>query len=89
MSYVKPEDVKAPKGWLADPKILHNAGEWSLAEFTWDSNEEEKSLGLRWNGSNDESSHISSFPQSSGHPVWFVVPEALENALRLHLGLKR
>lgn len=78
MAYIKPESVLSPKAAVANLNILHNDdGGWSAAELDWKG---EHALGLRWNGSDEESGCGS--PQSRGNPTWFIVPDELVDAIK-------
>ena len=89
MSYIKPQDVTAPKGHVKDLQILFDGGEgdWALAKMTW--NDEPDVLAIRWNGEGDKPSGI---PISSAQPVWFILPpsiqELLKKALNFASGIK-
>ena len=90
MSYVRPEDVRSPKGdWLLK-RILHDGGEsqpnqtdasnWSAAEGQWKGDDGwYDCLTLRWNGGHG--GEIGN-PQSRGYATWFIVPPKLEKAIR-------
>lgn len=56
---------------------------WSVAELEW---HEEPTMACRWNGSttNDDVSEIGN-PQSRGNPTWFIIPKALQEAIREQL----
>lgn len=82
MSYIKPKNVESPKSHWLLKKILYDGGEfkWSAAEGQWkgDSGWEDR-LALRWNGGRGGE---KGNPQSRGYPTWFIVPRALEEAIR-------
>ena len=77
-SYVRPEDVHAPKRHWKLFHVLFDGGEeradrpglnHSLAIGRWDN---KPVLAMRWNGG--EGNPIGN-PQSRGLPTWFVVPD--------------
>lgn len=78
MSYVEPATVWAPKVSIRSVQVLHNtgAGGWSVARVNW---EEEERIGIRWNGSNEDSGIGN--PQSRGNATWFILPRELENVV--------
>jgi len=67
MPYVDPQTVLSPQGNVRDLKVVYDSdpanGGWSVATMNWKSNP--KAVGLRWNGSPEESSKGN--PQSHGH----------------------
>jgi hypothetical protein len=77
MAYIKPETVLSPKGSVANLKVLHNNGSWSVAELNWNG---QSALGVRWNGSDNESGVGT--PQSRGLPMWFIVPQELASVIK-------
>ena len=79
MSYIDPETVHAPKSHWKLHEILFNTGNggWSVASGEWDG---EESLAIRWNGREGDDGVGS--PQSRGYATWFLIPSALESALR-------
>ena len=77
MAYIKPETVVSPKAAVANLNVLHNNGGWAVAELDWNG---ESALGLRWNGSDQESG--CGTPQSRGIPTWFIVPNELVDAIK-------
>ena len=84
MPYIPPENVTAPAAhWQHHdpPKILYNngAGGWSVAEGFWDG---ERSLGIRWNGSDDAPGRGYPTVGPGNHAAWFIVPRELEGAVR-------
>jgi hypothetical protein len=80
MAYIKPESVLSPKAAVSKLNVLHNNGDWSVAELEWNG---KSALGLRWNGSDQESG--CGTPQSRGLPTWFIVPDELANAIKEEL----
>lgn len=86
MGFIKPEKVVSPqKTWHLD-FVLYDEGEggFSVSCGRWDN---EKVVGLRWNGSNTSGSSLGN-PQSSGYPTWFIVPKVLGIAIVKELLLK-
>jgi len=92
MGYQNPKHVKSPKDAVTHLRILYDGGEeigatasdwegWSVAELEW---YEEPVLACRWNGSTNTARGVSEIgnPQSRGHPTWFILPRALEGAVR-------
>ncbi len=84
MSYVKPQDVVSPQERWKLSRVLYDGGEgeWSAATGSWKNDEtgEGKVLAIRWNG---EGENAIGHPQSSGHAVWFIVPDKLACVLRV------
>ncbi len=76
-SYIKPDDVRAPKRHWSLVNVLFDGGEAtdtnaspsSLAIGLWDN---EPVLAMRWNGNKE---NRLGNPQSRGLPTWFIVPE--------------
>ena len=62
-----------PAKW-SDISVLFDNGEYSVISGIYEQRER-RLLGERWNG-NDTSPR--GFPNTSGHPVWHVVPDFLE-----------
>jgi len=67
-----------PQGWkdvidLFDDKDF--SAVWGKFE-----NASSRCLGIRWNGNPDITAHVG-FPNSNGHPLWFVVPEYLRKMI--------
>lgn len=93
MGYQDPNQVKSPKADVSHLRVLYDGGEqtadhgewegWSIAELDW---QEKPALACRWNGSTD-SAEISQVgdPQSRRHPIWFILPKPLEEAIRKRL----
>lgn len=71
---MRPQDVRSPQDTLSDLKVVYDAGDWSVAEFTWKHDDgARRRVGIRWNGNENELGN----PQSSGHATWFLLPENL------------
>jgi hypothetical protein len=76
-TYVRPEDVHAPKRHWSLVHVLFDGGEAradnptpeSLAIGRWDNS---PALAMRWNGNAE---NPLGNPQSRGLPTWFIVPE--------------
>jgi hypothetical protein len=70
---VRPEKVTAPRGSWHLIDVLWSGPEtgtnWSMAMGRWDGR---PVLAQRWDGDNDEAKGM---PISTGHAVWFVVPD--------------
>ena len=82
--YVKPQHVLSPKNAWRLRSVLYDGGfgEWSAAEGQWDPEGQWDNcdvLAIRWNG-NDRTP--IGLPQSRGLPVWFIVPDAIEEKVR-------
>ena len=72
-----PHKVVSPRARLDEPKVIHNAGSWSLAVGIWDKSS--RALLIRWNGDDDRP---LGHPVSFGRwPTWFVLPEELQEAV--------
>lgn len=78
MAYIKPETVLSPKASVGELKILHNQsdGGWSVSSLLWRGNPR---LAIRWNGSDKEEG--CGMPNAYGRPTWFIIPEALADAI--------
>jgi len=93
MGYQNPGQVKSPKGAVSHLRVLYDGGEqsaaardwegWSVAELEW---YEQPVLACRWNGSssNGDVSDVGN-PQSRGNPTWFILPKALQDAIKEQL----
>ncbi len=81
MPYVDPQTVLSPQGKVRDLKVVYDShpanDSWSVATMNWDTNP--NAVGLRWNGSPEESSKGN--PQSHGHATWFIVPDKIAPAV--------
>jgi hypothetical protein len=71
MNYIPPEDANSPKEHLFLIKVLVHGSEDTLA-LALIKYDDTFTLGLRWNGDKDRP---AGYPQSYGHPSWFVVEE--------------
>lgn len=86
MNYTKPENVTSPKDYVDNVRVLFDGGENSIsvAKLKWKGNEQ---IAMRWNISMREKldegkrkgKQCLGMPVSTGHPVWFIVPEGLFN----------
>lgn len=85
--YRAPNTVTAPRDFIRSVNVLFDggAGGISIAELDWNGN---KVLGIRYNiaarewtdPEKEAGNKISvGMPFSSAHPVWFVLPEALQD----------
>lgn len=77
MTYILPDDVKAPDGVLKNLEVLYHGkeGDYALARGEWNG----KSCRLiRWNG---KASTPVGYPQSNHQPTWFVLPDELSDAV--------
>ena len=85
MSYIKPEDVVSPRAHWKLTAVIHDTKQdgFSVAEGYWDGR---KCLGVRWNG-ND--SGDKGMPQSRGFPTFFIIPWALEGAIRKEIEFQK
>lgn len=79
MGYKKPEDVVSPRDRWTYERTLVNTGQggFSVVEGQWDNSLQ---VGVRWNG--DDLSGSSGSPQSTGKPIWFILPTELQSAVR-------
>ena len=80
-NYKYPEEVDTPRGRWNLRQVLYDGGAdgWSVAEGTYDG---ETRLAIRWNGNLSRTKERYGFPVVRGKPVWFMVPDELENAIR-------
>ncbi len=78
MTYIKPELVLAPRGRIKNIKVLYDGGKdsWALAEVDWDG---ASATAIRWNGNPE---NPSGTPQSRGLPIWFILPEGVDEAAK-------
>ncbi len=80
MPYIPPEEVGpfGPQNVWELSEVLYPGEQdgWSAAEGTYNG---QPRLGIRWNGNEDR----HGFPTSFGSPVWFLIPEELEDAVRM------
>lgn len=84
MPYVRPEEVRSPKGRVGEIlEVIHDPGEdrMSVARIVWD---DEEVIATRWNGN---AKQPLGNPVSRGHATWFVVDgyaaTSIEQAARL------
>ena len=83
MTYIKPQEVRSPKNRWRLIRVLHDGGigEWSAAEGQWAKGGQwHDVLAIRWNGGSSDRGIGS--PQSRGLPIWFIVPDEMEAAMR-------
>ena len=78
VTYIIPELVISPKGRVKVVKVLFDGGEsgWALAEVEWDG---DLATAIRWNGNLE---NPSGTPQSRGLPIWFILPEGVDEAAK-------
>jgi len=80
--YIDPRTVTAPKNKVRSVKVLFDRGpvdsSWSIAAVEYG---DKQRLGIRWNGDDKESK--KGVPLANAHPVWFILPEELDEAVRL------
>jgi hypothetical protein len=78
--YVDPETVIAPKGKVKDVRVVFNKGpvdhSWSMARLNYGG---EERIGVRWNG--EEGDSKKGVPLAYAHPVWFILPRELADAV--------
>ena len=72
-----PDLVRSPKERIRELRVIYTNREerWSIAEIDWYHRNDDEwrwRVGIRWDGEEDELGN----PQSSGHPTWFILPEA-------------
>ena len=78
---MEPENVVSPKRhWRLGEVIYRDRNEeWSVAAGQWEYNGRwHDMLAIRWNGKEGELGN----PQSRGLPTWFILPDALQAAIR-------
>ena len=79
--YIDPKTVTSPKNKVRSVKVLFDKGpvehSWSIAEVEYG---EKLRFGIRWNGDDKESK--KGVPLANAHPVWFILPEELDDAVR-------
>lgn len=85
--YTDPNTVISPKAYWRLTRVVCDgeADGWSAAEGRWSDKPYQKGrprFALRWNGGPKSGSPIGT-PQSRGHPTWFIIPEEIENQVRL------
>ena len=78
---VRGTDVR-PQKW-SDVIDLFDNGSYSAIWGRYDENEEERCLGVRWNGNDTDERY--GYPSQGGHPVWYVEPGFLQRAILLAL----
>ena len=89
MSYIRPGEVESPKSRWRLHLVLYDGGEdnWSAAEGQWEHDGRwDTVLAIRWNGKDGD--RLGN-PQSRGRPIWFIVPEELEPAIRAVISNRR
>jgi len=82
MCYVDPKKVLSPRGVVKDLEVILDTGEWgfSVAKLTWEG--QENHYGVRWNGGTTKNKGVTKgSPVSSGHAVWFLIPEKLVKSI--------
>ena len=80
---MEPEHVISPKGRWRQGEVIYRGedeqwGGWSVAEGQWDNGGWRDVLGIRWDGKEGEKGN----PQSWGRATWFILPSALQAAIR-------
>ncbi|MDQ2178002.1 hypothetical protein [Marinifilum sp. D714] len=81
MNYKDPKKVLSPKDAISKVDVIYDGGEnsISIAKIIWNG---EEVIGMRWNVAMREwhnkekiaGKQCLGMPTSSGHSVWFVVP---------------
>jgi hypothetical protein len=83
--YIDPETVTSPKNKVKNLRVLFDRGpvdySWSLARLVYG---DEERIGIRWNGDNKESK--KGVPLANAHPVWFILPKEIEEAVESTIG---
>lgn len=81
---MKPQDVHSPRQSWQLIEVLWDGFErdtsWSMAMGRWRDDDDERwypRLALRWDGG----AKGKGMPISTGHPVWFMVPEDMHGLL--------
>ena len=79
MSHFQASRVVSPKNRWKLKSILYDAGpdKIALASGLWDGKE---ALGIRWNGTNSHGLGLG-FPNTVGHPTWFILPEEITSII--------
>jgi len=79
--YIDPKTVTSPKNKVRSVKVLFDRGpvdsSWSVAEVEYGN---KLRFGIRWNPDDKESK--KGVPLANAHPVWFILPEELNDAVR-------
>lgn len=78
---MEPEKVISPKKHVKDVRVIFTNPDktFSIALLEYD---EVKRVGIRWNGGENE----KGYPQSCGHPTWFLLPKAVALAYAEKIG---
>jgi hypothetical protein len=80
--YIDPKTVTSPKNKVRSVEVLFDKGpvdsSWSIAAVEYG---DKLRFGIRWNG--DEKESKKGVPLANAHPVWFILPEELDDAVRL------
>lgn len=72
MAYIPPHAVESPRNRLRLLGVILDEGQSApaVAHGEWDGRHV---ILMRWNGSDQPGDNLG-HPQSTGHPVWFVLP---------------
>lgn len=76
---IDPNKVISPRNRLKNIIKARDYGSFSIAILEWD---EEKRVGIRWNGKYNE----LGFPTSKGYPTWFIMPKEVALAYTEKIG---
>lgn len=68
-----PAEEVTPEKW-ENLQVLFDDGSYSVAAGVFEGS---RSLGVRWNGSDDD----AGFPNQGGNPLWHVVPDFLSEPI--------
>ena len=81
--YIDPKTVISPKSKVDKDslEVIFDTGpidySWSVARLRY---ADKLRLGIRWNG--DETESKMGVPTATAHPVWFILPEEIAEAVR-------
>lgn len=75
---MNPNEVVSPKSKIQQLEIIYDNKTFAIASMMW---EGKKRIAIRWNGSKDN----IGYPQSYGHPTWFIMPKEVALAYAQNL----
>lgn len=85
MKYIKPKDVKSPRGYVKRIKPLYDGGYEGFSIAILENINGDYHVGMRWNISENEwedqrkikeEKYCVGMPQSRGYSVWFILPKS-------------
>jgi len=75
MSYVPPDEVVSPQASWKLERVIYDEGLGQIA-IACGHYDGRPTVAIRWNGTNEPGKEMG-HPQSSAHPIWFMLPEGL------------